>query len=35
MVLEQFGIVLPADFVKIPEYEQMNLFNMREKMKSG
>ena len=24
-VSEQFGIVLPADFVKIPEYEQMHL----------
>lgn len=35
MVSEQFGIVLPADFVKIPEYEQMNLFNIGEKMKSG
>ncbi len=25
MVSEQFGIRLPADFVKIPEYEQMRL----------
>ena len=25
MVSEQFGIKLPEDFVKIPEYEQMNL----------
>ncbi len=25
MVSEQFGIVLPADFVKVPEYEQMSL----------
>lgn len=25
MVSEQFGIRLPDDFVKIPEYEQMNL----------
>lgn len=27
MVSEQFGIRLPDDFVKIPEYEQMNLFS--------
>ncbi len=26
MVSEQFGIQLPVDFVKIPEYEQMQLF---------
>ena len=25
MVSEQFGIMLPADFVKVPEYEQMTL----------
>ena len=25
MVSEQFGIILPADFVKVPEYEQMRL----------
>lgn len=25
MVSEQFGIVLPADFVKVPEYEQLSL----------
>ncbi len=25
MVSEQFGIVLPEDFVKVPEYEQMSL----------
>lgn len=25
MVLEQFGIILPPDFVKVPEYEQMEL----------
>lgn len=28
MVSEQFGIILPADFVKVPQYYQMNLFNM-------
>ncbi len=25
MVSEQFGILLPDDFVKVPEYEQMDL----------
>lgn len=25
MVAEQFGIILPLDFVKVPEYEQMEL----------
>lgn len=25
MVSEQFGIILPADFVNVPEYEQLNL----------
>lgn len=25
MVSEQFGIQLPDDFVKVPEYEQMEL----------
>ena len=25
MVCEQFGIQLPADFVKVPEYEQVTL----------
>lgn len=25
MECEQFGIQLPADFVKVPEYEQMAL----------
>ena len=25
MICEQFGIQLPADFVKVPEYEQMQL----------
>ena len=25
MVCEQYGIHLPADFVKVPEYEQMTL----------
>ena len=28
VVSEQFGIMLPADFVKVPEYEQMNLFDV-------
>lgn len=28
MVSEQFGIQLPDDFVKVPAYEQMNLFDM-------
>lgn len=27
MVSEQFGIILPADFIKVPQYYQMNLFN--------
>lgn len=27
MVSEQFGITLPADFVKIPNYRQMNLLD--------
>ncbi len=27
MVSEQFGIVLPTDFVKIPSYHQMNLLD--------
>ncbi len=27
MVSEQFGIILPDDFVKAPNYQQMNLFN--------
>lgn len=31
MVSEQFGIILPVDFVKVPKYNQMNLFNMEEK----
>ena len=25
MISEQFGIQLPDDFVKIPEYEQMSM----------
>lgn len=25
MVLEQFGIVLPTDFIKVPDYQQMQL----------
>lgn len=29
MECEQFGIQLPADFVKVPEYEQMELFDLR------
>lgn len=28
---EQFGIILPADFVKVPEYEQMVLSCVKEK----
>lgn len=28
MVSEQFGIQLPDDFVKVPAYEQINLFDM-------
>lgn len=31
MVSEQFGIILPADFVKIPEYGQMELAWTKEK----
>lgn len=31
MVSEQFGIILPVDFVKVPKYNQINLFNMEEK----
>lgn len=31
MVSEQFGIILPADFVEFPKYHQMNLFEMKEK----
>ena len=30
MVCEQYGICLPADFVKIPEYEQMTMFSAIE-----
>lgn len=30
MVSRQFGIQLPADFVKVPEYEQMTLANMMQ-----
>lgn len=30
MVSEQFGIRLPADFVKVPEYEQYTLDIMRK-----
>lgn len=30
MECEQFGIQLPEDFVKVPEYEQMRLFNYME-----
>lgn len=30
MVCEQYGICLPADFVKIPEYEQMTMFSVAE-----
>lgn len=30
MVCEQYGICLPADFVKIPEYEQMTMFSVTE-----
>lgn len=31
MVSEQFGIILPSDFVKVPEYEQMELICTKEK----
>ena len=27
MVCEQYGINLPADIVRVPEYEQLNLDN--------
>lgn len=30
MVCEQYGICLPADFVKIPEYKQMTMFSVAE-----
>ena len=30
MVCEQYRICLPADFVKIPEYEQMTMFSVAE-----
>ena len=30
IVCEQYGICLPADFVKIPEYEQMTMFSVAE-----
>jgi hypothetical protein len=30
MVCEQYGICLPADFVKVPEYEQMTMFSVTE-----
>lgn len=30
MVCKQYGICLPADFVKIPEYEQMTMFSVAE-----
>lgn len=30
MISEQFGIRLPEDFVNIPEYEQINLFQSAE-----
>ncbi len=30
MVCEQYGICLPADFVKTPEYEQMTMFSVTE-----
>lgn len=30
MVCEQYGICLPADFVKVPEYEQMTMFSVAE-----
>lgn len=30
MVCEQFGIQLPADFVKVPEYEQMSIMKFLE-----
>ena len=30
MVCEQYGICLPADFAKIPEYEQMTMFSVTE-----
>ena len=26
LICEQYGIQLPADFVKLPEYEQLSLF---------
>lgn len=31
LICSQYGIQLPADFVKIPEYKQIDLFNMEEK----
>lgn len=31
MVAEQFGVILPTDFVKAPEYEQMELTYANEK----
>lgn len=31
MVAEQFGVILPTDFVKAPEYEQMELIYVNEK----
>lgn len=29
MVSEQFGIILPADFIKIPDYQQMQLVDYK------
>lgn len=29
-VSEQFGVILPADFVKVPNYRQMNLFDKED-----
>lgn len=31
LLCNQFGIILPADFVKVPEYEQMELVWTKEK----
>lgn len=31
MVAEQFGVILPTDFVKVPEYKQMELTYANEK----
>ena len=30
LICEQYGIQLPADFVKLPEYEQLSLFGKAE-----